>query len=164
MHRRDILKGVTALGCSLAAHPLTTTMTFASVPGDARFVVIVLRGGMDGLGVLHPMNDPNLARMRPVLLRESAGDPLTDGFALHSALDPLRTLWAAGELAFAPAVSTPYRGQRSHFDGQDMLEAGTGIDVAPDALRGDGSIGCCLVCQAQKAKRLLPLVMRCRLF
>ena len=136
MHRRDILKGVTALGCSLAAHPLTTTMTFASVPGDARFVVIVLRGGMDGLGVLHPMNDPNLARMRPVLLRENAGDPLTDGFALHSALDPLRTLWAAGELAFAPAVSTPYRGQRSHFDGQDMLEAGTGIDVAPDALRG----------------------------
>ena len=50
MHRRDILKGVTALGCSLAAHPLTTTMTFASVPGDARFVVIVLRGGMDGAG------------------------------------------------------------------------------------------------------------------
>ena len=82
------------------------------------------------------MNDPNLARMRPVLLRENAGDPLTDGFALHSALDPLRRLWAAGELAFAPAVSTPYRGQRSHFDGQDMLEAGTGMDVAPDALRG----------------------------
>ena len=39
-------------------------------------------------------------------------------------------LWQAGELAFAHAVSTPYRDKRSHFDGQDLLEAGTGMDVA----------------------------------
>ncbi len=33
-------------------------------------------------------------------------------------------LWKAEELAFVHAVSTPYRNIRSHFDGQDILEAG----------------------------------------
>ncbi|MFV0382681.1 DUF1501 domain-containing protein, partial [Paracoccus sp. (in: a-proteobacteria)] len=50
-------------------------------------------------------------------------------FALHPALAPLLPLWRAGEMGFAPAVSTPYRDKRSHFDGQDMLEAGTGTDL-----------------------------------
>ncbi len=43
---------------------------------------------------------------------------------MHPALAPLRPLWDAGELGFAHAVSTPYRDKRSHFDGQDLLEAG----------------------------------------
>ncbi len=136
MKRRAVLKGLGALGCSLAAHPLTTTMTFASMPGDARLVVIILRGGMDGMAALQPQFDPDFARLRPTLSREDAGAEVANGFALHPALEPLRPLWAAGELAFAPAVSTPYRGQRSHFDGQDMLEAGTGMDVPVGSVRG----------------------------
>jgi uncharacterized protein (DUF1501 family) len=44
-------------------------------------------------------------------------------------------LWTAGELAFAHATSTPYRDKRSHFDGQDQLEAGTGPDVTAAAAR-----------------------------
>ena len=136
MDRRSLLKGMGALGCSIAAHPLTTTMTFASAPGDARLVVIVLRGGMDGLGVLQPVADPNLAVLRPSLSEAMRGRDLASGFALHGALEPLRPMWDAGELAFAPAVSTPYRGQRSHFDGQDILEAGTGMDVAIGSARG----------------------------
>ncbi|MFT6785206.1 MAG: hypothetical protein ACJATG_001201, partial [Dinoroseobacter sp.] len=136
MKRRAVLQGLSAFGCSLAAHPLTTTMTFAAMPGDARLVVIILRGGMDGLATLQPQFDPNYALLRPTLSQDDAGAPLSDGFALHPALEPLRPLWAAGELAFAPAVSTPYRGQRSHFDGQDMLEAGTGMDVPIGSVRG----------------------------
>ena len=46
-NRRNVLKGLGVVGCSLAAHPLTTTITLAAAPGDARLVVIVLRGGMD---------------------------------------------------------------------------------------------------------------------
>ena len=42
-------------------------MTFASAPGDARLVVIVLRGGMDGLDVVRPYGDPNFAAYRPTL-------------------------------------------------------------------------------------------------
>ncbi|MEO0745022.1 MAG: DUF1501 domain-containing protein, partial [Pseudomonadota bacterium] len=44
---------------------------------------------------------------------------------LHPSLEPLMRLWNDGDLGFVQAVSTPYRDKRSHFDGQDMLEAGT---------------------------------------
>ena len=40
---------------------------------------------------------------------------------------------AGGELGFVNATSTPYRDKRSHFDGQDILEAGTtGVGQARD--------------------------------
>ncbi|WP_226779485.1 DUF1501 domain-containing protein [Oceaniglobus trochenteri] len=134
MDRRGFLRrGAGLVGCSLAAHPFLTTVTLASGPWDARLVVIILRGGMDGLDALRPVGDPAFAAARPGLLGEP-GIPL--GFyAMHPALAPLKPLWDAGELGFAHAVSTPYRGKRSHFDGQDILEAGTGLDMADEARR-----------------------------
>ncbi len=55
------------------------------------------------------------------------------GFSGHSALAPVMDLWKRGELAFVHAVATPYRDKRSHFDGQDLLEAGTvSLSVARD--------------------------------
>jgi uncharacterized protein (DUF1501 family) len=126
--RRGILRGTLGLACSAAAHPLTAPMTFAAVPGEARLVVIVLRGAMDGLGLLPPLGAPELRRYRPGLA--DAGALQLGGFwGLHPACAPLLPLWQAGELGFAQAVSTPYRDKRSHFDGQDLLEAGTGMDV-----------------------------------
>lgn len=134
MHRRFFLKGAALAGCSLAAHPLTTTLTLAAVPSDQRLVVIILRGAMDGLDVLRPVGAPGLAKMRPTLLRD-AGPDLGGFYALHPGLAGLMPLWTAGELAFAQAVATPYRDKRSHFDGQDLLEAGTGMDVPPGMAR-----------------------------
>jgi uncharacterized protein (DUF1501 family) len=135
--RRGILKSLGALGCSAAAWPLTTAVTFAAAPGDARLVVIVLRGGMDGLDVLRPVGDSAFAALRPTLATGEAL-PLGDGFfALHPALAPLLPLWQAGELGFAHAVATPYRDKRSHFDGQDVLEAGT-VPGAPGEAFRDG--------------------------
>ncbi len=131
--RRGLLKTGALLGCSAAAHPLTTTMTFASAPGDARLVVILLRGGMDGLDVVRPVGDPNYATLRTSM--GSGALPLDDFFAMHPGLGALHPLWLSGELAFAHAVSTPYRDKRSHFDGQDLLEAGTGPDVAGAGVR-----------------------------
>lgn len=125
LSRRHFLTRSAALGCSLAASPLITPVTFASAPGEGRLVVIVLRGGLDGLDLLPPLGDPDLATLRP---DRNAAD-LTGFFGLHPAMDPLRPLWAKGQLAFAHAVSTPYRDKRSHFDGQDLLEAGTGMDA-----------------------------------
>ncbi|MCX7560300.1 DUF1501 domain-containing protein [Sulfitobacter sp. F26204] len=122
--RRALLGRAGAIGCSLAASPLLTPVTFASAPWDARLVVIILRGGMDGLDVVRPMGDPAFAALRPNLNTEAAID-LDGYFALHPALRPLMPLWRAEELGFVHAVSTPYRDKRSHFDGQDMLEAGT---------------------------------------
>lgn len=135
--RRGLLKGGLGAACSVAAHPLMSTMTMASAPWDSRLVVIVLRGAMDGLGLLPALGDPNFARYRPELSQRHAGAAtmLDDTFALNAAMEPLLPLWQAGELGFAQAVSTPYRDKRSHFDGQDLLEAGTGMDVGINAQR-----------------------------
>lgn len=131
--RRGLIKGIGALGCSAAAFPLTTSVTFASAPWDNRLVVIILRGGMDGIDVVRPLGDPALARLRPDMDRNSLS---LDGFyGAHPGLKPLMGLWKSEELAFVQAVSTPYRDKRSHFDGQDLLEAGTGMDVSPSAVR-----------------------------
>jgi uncharacterized protein (DUF1501 family) len=126
-NRRAFLLQSAALGCSLAASPLVTPVSFAAAPGDARLVVIILRGGVDGLDLVRPYGDPAFAALRPSLAGQGASDALDlDGFyGLHPAAAPLMPLWAAGELGFVQAVSTPYRDKRSHFDGQDLLEAGT---------------------------------------
>ena len=136
--RRALLKTAALAACSAAAHPLLSTMTFASAPGENRLVVIVLRGAMDGLDVVQPYGDPALRALRPALSAGPEGGALVldDFFALHPALDGLMPLWQGGELAFAHAVATPYRDKRSHFDGQDLLEAGTGNDLPIDQQKG----------------------------
>ena len=137
--RKFLTRSASILGCSAAAFPLVSCITTASAPWDNRLVIIVLRGGMDGLDVVRPIGDKNYKNLRPGIL---AGSNLTkyglDGFyALNPAFSALIPMWKAGELAFAQAVSTPYRSKRSHFDGQDILEAGTGLDV-PDGRIKDG--------------------------
>ena len=132
-NRRRVLPAALA-GCSAAAHPLLTPAVFASAPWDTRLVVLILRGGMDGLDVLRPSGDRHFRAARPTL--GTPGEDLDGYFTLHPALSGLRPLWRAGEFGAVHAVSTPYRDKRSHFEGQDLLEAGTGIDLAPGARRG----------------------------
>ncbi|WP_204112920.1 DUF1501 domain-containing protein [Shimia biformata] len=134
--RRSFLLRSGALGCSLAASPILTPVGLASAPGDNRLVVIILRGGVDGLDVVRPIGDPAFQSARPGLLNSSeVGIDLTGFFALHPALLPLMPLWTAGELGFVHVASTPYRDKRSHFDGQDLLEAGT-VDLSGGGREG----------------------------
>ena len=127
------------IGCSVAAGPLLTPVTFAAAKGDNRLVVIVLRGAMDGLDVFRPLGDKDYAALRPGLAADAAISPDLDGFfALHPAAAQLLPLWQAGELGFAQAVATPYRSGRSHFIGQDALENGTG---GPDGRMTPGHDG-----------------------
>ena len=124
MDRRRFLFNAAALGCSLAASPFVTPVAFASGPWENRLVVIVLRGAMDGLDAVRPLGDPDYAGLRPTLNRGDAL-PLSEFWGLHPGLAPLLPLWRLGEMGVMHAVSTPYRDGRSHFDGQDILEAGT---------------------------------------
>lgn len=103
-------------------------LTWAYHDGDARLVVFVLRGGLDGLAAVPPYGEPRYEALREELAisrpNGSDGSRKLDGtFALHPALETLHALYGAGELAVVHAVATPYR-QRSHFDGQDVLENG----------------------------------------
>ena len=121
LNRRAFLHAAGAFGL-FSSQPM---LTLAAAPTDKRLVVIMLRGAMDGLDVVQPAGDPGFAALRPATaaIAPAPAAALDDFFQLHEALAPIRPLYAAHELAFVHAVSTPYR-SRSHFDGQDMLEEG----------------------------------------
>jgi uncharacterized protein (DUF1501 family) len=94
---------------------------------DPRFVVIILRGALDGLATVAPVGDANWIRLRgdKALTMEDANAALAlDGsFALNPAMPNVHRLYHAGQAAFVHAATTSYR-ERSHFDGQDVLESG----------------------------------------
>lgn len=106
-------------------------LALARGAGDNRFVLVILRGGLDGLAAVPPLADPDYRRLRPDL---ALGEPgATEGtldldgfFGLHPALQACHAMYAAGEMLVVHGVALPYRG-RSHFDAQNVLETG-GID------------------------------------
>jgi len=94
---------------------------------DPRLLAIVLRGALDGLAAVAPVGDPDWLKLRgdKALKTEgaAAGLPLDGFFALNPAMPNLHRLYRAGQAIVVHAVATPYR-ERSHFDGQDVLESG----------------------------------------
>ncbi len=106
---------------SLLAAP---RMVFAQAATERRFVFIIQRGAADGLNIVIPYADPAYASARGALAIDPAAALKLDGtFALHPALTKLHALYAGGEATFVQAVASPYR-DRSHFDGQNVLETG----------------------------------------
>ena len=94
-------RGFLTSACCLAAAPIFTPVTFAAMPGDNRFVTIVLRGAMDGLDLVQPFGDAGFAALRPTLaLTPDKGLIDLDGhFGLNPAAAELMPLWKAKELA-----------------------------------------------------------------
>ncbi len=94
---------------------------------DPRLLCIVLRGALDGLATVAPVGDPNWTPLRGDKALSLAGQtpalPLDAMFALNPAMPNLHRLYHAGAATIVHAVATPYR-ERSHFDGQDVLESG----------------------------------------
>ncbi len=94
---------------------------------DPRFLTIVLRGALDGLAAVAPVGDPDWAKLRGdnalTLDGKTPALPLDGFFALNPAMPNLHRLYRAGQAIVVHAVATPYR-ERSHFDGQDVLESG----------------------------------------
>src|SRR5437763_5608008 len=94
---------------------------------DPRMLVIVLRGALDGLGAVAPVGDPDWIGLRGdralVLDGKPPALPLDSFFALNPAMPNLHRLYKAEQAIIVHATATPYR-ERSHFDGQDVLESG----------------------------------------
>ncbi|MBX9992320.1 DUF1501 domain-containing protein [Phreatobacter oligotrophus] len=121
--RRAILGAAGAL----FAGSFAPRYAFAAGGRDPRLVVVVLRGALDGLAAVPPVGDPGYVPLRPGLALPASGDGaalLLDGFfGLLPAMPNLARLYQAKQAAIVHATATGYR-ERSHFDGQDVLESG----------------------------------------
>ena len=122
--RRSALLGLTA-AFSLGG----TSLALAAAATDRRFVVVILRGALDGLAAVTPYGDPDLAGWRGDIVLGQPGQPgglldLGGFYGLHPALAGLHGLYQAGELLPVHAVAGPYR-SRSHFEAQDYMEYGS---------------------------------------
>lgn len=119
--RRLFLGGAVSAAALSVAMP---GMALANLPTDKRLVVVVLRGGLDGLAAVVPYGDRNYALLREgMAFDKDVLLPLDDGFGLHPALADLHGIFKADQMAVIHAVASPYR-KRSHFDAQNVLELG----------------------------------------
>ena len=127
-HRPLTRRGFLGAGGALAACALLPDALFAKTGGSARLVVVILRGAMDGLAAVPPHGDGDYAAMHRDLAIAPPGSvdgalALDSSFGLHPALGFFHERFVAGELVVFQAVASPYR-DRSHFDGQNVLENG----------------------------------------
>jgi uncharacterized protein (DUF1501 family) len=94
---------------------------------DPRFLTIILRGALDGLATVAPVGDPDWQALRGEnalsLSDKMPALKLDNFFALNPAMPNLHGMFEAKEAIIVHASATPYR-ERSHFDGQDLLESG----------------------------------------
>jgi uncharacterized protein (DUF1501 family) len=94
---------------------------------DPRFLTIILRGALDGLATVAPVGDPDWLALRGdnalTLQGKTPALKLDDFFALNPSMPNLHRMFEAKEAIIVHASATPYR-ERSHFDGQDLLESG----------------------------------------
>jgi uncharacterized protein (DUF1501 family) len=128
LSRRDFVRaaGAATAGIFCGAGFFGTPASAAGAR-DPRLVVIVLRGALDGLSAVPPVGDPDYADLHGDLAfaasREKAALPLDGYFFAHPALASFKRLYDKKQAAVVHAVATGYR-DRSHFDGQDVLESG----------------------------------------
>ena len=121
MHRRQFLR---LAGIGAGAILVSPRIVFANVASDRRFVFVIQRGAADGLNIVVPYADTAYAKLRGSLAIDPSAVLKLDGtFALHPSLAGFSELYARSEALFVHAVASPYR-ERSHFDGQNVLETG----------------------------------------
>jgi uncharacterized protein (DUF1501 family) len=121
--RRALLLG----GASFAASAYLPKFARAADGRDPRLVVVILRGALDGLATVAPIGDPDYAGLHGPIALSPAGPHaavmLDSFFALHPSMPEFARMVRENHAAVIHAVATPYR-DRSHFDGQDVLESG----------------------------------------
>jgi len=116
------------LGLSATFTTGRVSLALADAPTDRRFVVVLLRGALDGMSAVVPYGDRDLVGLRGELLPASPGEPgglldLGGFFGMHPSLANVHRMYQAGEALAVHAVAGPYR-VRSHFEAQDYMESG----------------------------------------
>ncbi len=123
--RRALLLG----GASFAAWAYLPGFARAAGGRDPRLIVVILRGALDGLATVAPIGDPDYAGLHGSIALTSDGPHaatmLDSFFALHPSMPEFARMFRDKHAAIVHAVATSYR-DRSHFDGQDVLESGYG--------------------------------------
>jgi uncharacterized protein (DUF1501 family) len=122
--RRDILR----TACAGAVASTLPGLAFANADTDARFVLVILRGAADGLAIVPPYGDGNYRKIRGDLAMPAPGqdggiNKLDGLFGLHPSLPTVFDEYQKDQALLIHAIASPYR-ERSHFDGQDVLENG----------------------------------------
>lgn len=118
--RSFLIRGALTAG----AVAMMPRIAFARAATQRRFVFIIQRGAADGVGTVLPVGDPGYATVRAAFAEEAAtGATLDSMFSLHPALAHAADLYRQRQALFVHAVASPYR-DRSHFDGQNVLETG----------------------------------------
>jgi uncharacterized protein (DUF1501 family) len=121
--RRGLLLG----GASFAAWAYLPRFARGSDGRDPRLIVVILRGALDGLATVAPVGDPDYAGLHGSIALASDGPRaatmLDSFFALHPSMPEFARMYREKHAAVVHAVASPYR-DRSHFDGQDVLESG----------------------------------------
>ncbi|MEA3088572.1 MAG: hypothetical protein QOC89_6269 [Paraburkholderia sp.] len=121
LSRRKFM-GIAAAGAG--AMLVSPHIAFASVATDRRFVFVIQRGAADGLNIVVPYAEPAYSTLRGALAIDASSATRLDGtFALHPSLVRTAAMYADHQALFVHAVASPYR-DRSHFDGQNVLETG----------------------------------------
>jgi uncharacterized protein (DUF1501 family) len=120
-------RGLLGAGVSFYAWAHLNRVASAAGARDPRLLVVILRGALDGLSAVPPISDPAYADLRGEIALSKEGAfaalPLDGFFALHPAMKNFARLYKENKASVLHAAATPYR-ERSHFDGQDLLESG----------------------------------------
>lgn len=120
LDRRSLLAG-SLTGAGILGLP---RIAFAQGSGSRNLLFVLLRGAADGMAMLAPVGDPGLEALRGAALADYDSAPrIGSFFAVHPALAEIARTAQAGEALFVHAAATAYR-ERSHFDGQNLLESG----------------------------------------
>lgn len=154
--RRLLLAGALA---GLGGLPASLAWAGSARAGSPRLVLVVLRGGLDGLAAVPAPGDPAFESARGALAQTAEPVlPLDGPFALHPALTRLHAMVGQREALVVHATGLPYR-ERSHFEAQQLLESG---GIRPYEL-ASGWLGRALAGQRGKGLALqaaVPLVLR----
>ena len=124
--RRAALAAAAGFGLSLDFVARQAFAASEGAQGLRKLIVVICRGGMDGLSVAPPIGDPDYQGLRRAIALDDKALKLDGTFALHPSLASAHALAQAGEARIVPAAATPDRA-RSHFEAQDVLESGAAV-------------------------------------